>query len=310
MVKDLSGNNEIKKMKKEYFVDKDSIVREIWGKGDTILFIFTGASAEFALNKAVDWLYFTGKLPADPLGRLFSTVSYARKIVFSEKEAANRAIHSIAAIHTAVEKKRGARIPDWAYRDVLFMLIDYSIRAFEIMERELSRAEKQEVFYVFTRVGNRMGISGLPTTYEDWIGMRLQHLTQDLEPGPLIKDLYQQYREHLGPVRYRLLLEAQTLILPDKVKKMLNFRKVSLLNPVIGMYKQSRKIKLDKIVKALVLPSEYKKEISDLDAVPENVGSCPFNSPKENYPGSLESPGKKNTYSQKTRISSAEMDSG
>ncbi|MEJ7663471.1 MAG: hypothetical protein WKG07_29945 [Hymenobacter sp.] len=39
-----------------------------------VLFIFAGAAAEFALNKAVDWLYFTGRLPADPLGRLFSTV--------------------------------------------------------------------------------------------------------------------------------------------------------------------------------------------------------------------------------------------
>src|SRR5690349_24374121 len=68
----------------ELFVQQDSVVRKIWGKGDTILFIFAGAAAEFALNKAVDWLYFTGRLPADPLGRLFSTVSYARKIVFSE----------------------------------------------------------------------------------------------------------------------------------------------------------------------------------------------------------------------------------
>ena len=69
----------------QYFVDKDSVVREIWGKSDTILFIFSGAAAEFALNKAVDWLYYTGKLPADPLGRLFSTVTYARQIVFLEK---------------------------------------------------------------------------------------------------------------------------------------------------------------------------------------------------------------------------------
>lgn len=55
----------------KWFVNEGSIVREIWGKADTILFIFAGASAEFALNKSVDWLYFTGKLPADPLGRLF-----------------------------------------------------------------------------------------------------------------------------------------------------------------------------------------------------------------------------------------------
>lgn len=263
-------------MKKEYFVDKDSIVREIWGKGDTILFIFAGASAEFALNKAVDWLYFTGKLPADPLGRLFSTVSYARKIVFSEKEGAHRAIDSIAAIHTAVEEKRGARIPGWAYRDVLFMLIDYSIRSFEIMERELSRAEKQEVFYVFTRVGERMGIPYLPKTYEAWIGMRQQHLVQDLEYSNYSKDLYNQYRKHLGRVRYRLLLEAQTLVGPDKVKKMLSFRKVSFLIHVLGAYKLSRKVKLDRIIKALILPSEYKKDIDDLDAVPEKSISCPY----------------------------------
>ena len=44
----------------EFFVDKQSVVRKIWGKGDTVLFVFAGASAEFALNKAVDWLYFTG----------------------------------------------------------------------------------------------------------------------------------------------------------------------------------------------------------------------------------------------------------
>ena len=109
----------------QYFVCKNSIVREIWGKGDTILFIFAGASAEFALNKAVDWLYFTGRLPADPLGRLFSTVAYARKIVFSEQEDALQTINKMRAIHAGVEKARGAAIPDWAYRDVLFMLIDY-----------------------------------------------------------------------------------------------------------------------------------------------------------------------------------------
>src|ERR687890_6548 len=113
----------------DYFVPQQSIVREIWGKGDTILFIFAGASAEFALNKAVDWLYFTGRLPADPLARLFSTVNYARQIVFSKEDDALSSIDKITAIHAAVEAKREAKIPDWAYRDVLFMLIAYSIRS-------------------------------------------------------------------------------------------------------------------------------------------------------------------------------------
>jgi hypothetical protein len=86
----------------KYFVSKDSIVRRIWGNGDTILLIFAGASAEFALNKAVDWLYFTGRLPSDPLKRLFSTVAYARQIVFSEYDEAMQAIDKISAIHKGV----------------------------------------------------------------------------------------------------------------------------------------------------------------------------------------------------------------
>ena len=89
----------------QYFVEKKSVVRKIWGKSDTVLFIFAGAAAEFALNKAVDWLYFTGKLPSDPIGRLFSTVSYARRIVFAPMEEASKAIDTIKQIHTAVEKK-------------------------------------------------------------------------------------------------------------------------------------------------------------------------------------------------------------
>src|SRR6185295_3111079 len=107
----------VKNTSKVFFVETGSVVRSIWGKADTILFIFAGSAAEFALNKAVDWLYFTGNLPADPLGRLFSTVTYARQIVFSELHAANAAIDKITAIHSGVEKNRKATIPDWAYRD-------------------------------------------------------------------------------------------------------------------------------------------------------------------------------------------------
>src|SRR5438093_12579489 len=165
----------------EFFVDKNSVVREIWGKGDTILFIFAGASAEFAVNKAVDWLYFTGRLPADPLGRLFSTVAYARHIVFLEKEAACRAIDKIAAIHADVEATRRATIPAWAYRDVLFMLIYYSIVSFELLERQLTLEEKEEVFNVFYRVGSRMGLKELPGNYTAWLLMRSEHLKQDIQ---------------------------------------------------------------------------------------------------------------------------------
>ena len=249
----------------EYFVEKGSIAREIWGKGDTVLFIFAGASAEFALNKAVDWLYFTGKLPADPLGRLFSTVTYARKIVFSEKEAALKAIDKITAIHTAVEDNRKSKIPDWAYRDVLFMLIHYSIASFEVLERKLTLLEKEEVFDVFYRFGKRMNLEGLPANFNEWLIMRKDHLNKHLEKGIYTIDLYKQYKKHLGRFRYKLLLEGQILVAPPEVNNLLNLGKFSLLKTVLIPYKFSRKIKLDWFLKSIILPNKYKTEIKELD---------------------------------------------
>lgn len=250
----------------EFFVNPDSIVRNIWGKGDTILFIFAGASAEFALNKAVDWLYFTGKLPKDPLGRLFTTVSYARQIVFSEKEDALRAIDRITSIHKAVESERQSMIPDWAYRDVLFMLIDYSIRAFELLERKLTEEEKSEVFNVFYMVGSRMNLRGLPGNYGEWKRMREEHLNANLSYTPLTKDLYKQYRKHLGPVRYRVLKQAQVLVVPQKVNELLALGKIHWLVPVLVIYKLSRLINLEDTLRNSILPKEYLKEIRQLDA--------------------------------------------
>jgi len=252
----------------EYFVKENSIVREIWGKSDTILFIFAGASAEFALNKAVDWLYYTGRLPQDPLGRLFSTVGYARKIVFSEYDEAVNAIESMNSIHDRLESSRGRKIPDWAYRDVLFMLIDYSIRSYEILEKPLKLSEKREVFDVFYRLGNKMQIKNLPQNFEQFQFMRKNHLEQHLLYGDFSKDLYKQYRKHLGFFRYRLLMETQILITPKEVRKIMSLRGFSLLHPLILFYKITRNMKLDWILKSLILPSAYKKEIRSMDHSP------------------------------------------
>jgi hypothetical protein len=255
-------------MSREYFVDTHSVVRNIWGKSDTILFIFAGAAAEFALNKAVDWLYFTGRLPADPIARLFSTVSYAQAIVFSEKQSALNAIDAMASIHAKVEAHRASKIPDWAYHDVLFMLIDYSIRSYEVLERKMSSAEKDEVFQVFSRMGSRMGLSELPGTFEEWEKMRQMHLAQHLQHSRYTNDLFSQYRKHLGTMRYRILLEVQSLIVPQKVRDLLGFRKVSLLYPLLALYKMSKIIKADWLLKALILPAKYRKEIKALDHIP------------------------------------------
>jgi len=251
----------------KYFVEKDSIVRKIWGKSDTILFVFAGAAAEFALNKAVDWLYFTGKLPADPIGRLFSTVRYARSIVFSTSHEANDAIDTISSIHRGVEKSRGYSIPDWAYRDVLFMLIHYSIAAYELLETKLDASEKEEVYNVFYRVGSRMGLKELPGSYEEWLPVRDDHLENDLENSHYTFDLFKQYRKHLGKVRYRILIEAQKLIVPGIVRSYMGFGKFTWLAPAVPVYKLSRRLKLDNLVKNILLPREYREQIDALDVI-------------------------------------------
>jgi len=251
----------------EHFVEKESIVRKIWGKADTILFVFAGASAEFALNKAVDWLYFTGKLPLDPLGRLFSTVKYARQIVFSSKEDAYRAIDILKSIHTKVELKREASIPDWAYLDVLFMLIYYSIAAHELLERKLNDLEKEEVFTVFYRVGYRMGLKKLPPGYTEWLTIRKEYLEQDLQVSDYTYNLCHQYKKSLGFIRYTLLKEVQILMVPQEVIRLLRLRKFSLLKPFIPIYKFICKLKLDPLIKSMLLPSAYKAQIEALDTV-------------------------------------------
>lgn len=249
----------------KYFVEPHSIVRKIWGKSDTILFIFAGSAAEFALNKAVDWLYFTGRLPSDPLGRLFSTVQYSRRIVFSEQEEALHAIDTLKQIHQAVEEKRGATIPDWAYRDVLFMLIYYSIASYELLEKKLSEEEKEDVYQVFFRLGKRMELRELPETYKLWLPVREEHLQQDLQVSTYSTDLFNQYKKHLGIFRYKVLIEGQKLVIPERVHKLLSFGNVNWLKPVVPFYKLSRLVKLDRLIKHFLLPAAFQEQIKALD---------------------------------------------
>jgi hypothetical protein len=252
----------------QFFVEKNSVVRKIWGKSDTVLFIFAGASAEFALNKAVDWLYFTGTLPSDPLGRLFSTVRYARRIVFASMDEAHKAIDTLRQIHTALEQNRGSSIPEWAYRDVLFMLIHYSIASYELLEKKLSHEEKEEVYNLFYRVGARMGLKELPLTYIEWLPVRKAHLMEDLQKSEYTADLFKQYKKHLGAIRFEVLIEGQKLVVPDRVKELLHFSDFSLLTPIVPLYKISRLMKMDWLLKNILVPSDYKDQINELDIHP------------------------------------------
>ncbi|MCK8493062.1 DUF2236 domain-containing protein [Spirosoma sp. RP8] len=248
-----------------FFVQSDSIVRRIWGDADVILLVFAGSAAEFALNRAVDWLFFTGKLPADPIARLFSTVRYAQEIVFAPEQQARQAITRMGAIHGGVERKRGYQIPDWAYRDVLYMLIDYSMRAFETLHRPLTNPEREEVFRTFREVGAGMHVPDLPTTYADWQIDREAHLSRDLVYSEYTDKLFRRYREQLGGWRYDLLRQAQAVLVPEQVRSELKLPQKPWLGYSIGLYKVLNAFGLRSVTQQILLPTEYLDQIRSLD---------------------------------------------
>lgn len=249
------------------FVDQGSIVRRIWGDGDMVLLVFGGSAAEFALNRAVDWLFFTGKLPADPIGRLFSTAGYSQQIVFADTATAERTFARIRSVHQAVEHQRGQQIPDWAHRDVLYMLIDYSERAHEMLARPLRADEQRELYDVFRRVGEGLGIPALPPAYAEWRADRERHLHRDLVRGEGTDALYAQYRKHLGPWRYHLLLRIQALLTPRHVRGLLGLGRAEWLRPLLRLYPALVRAGLRSLIQRLLMPTAYLAAARGLDHV-------------------------------------------
>ena len=95
--------------------------------------------------------------------------------------------------------------------------------------------------------------------------VRAHDLEHDLEKSNYTTDLYNQFKKHLGSFRYRVLIEGQIMVVPEKVRQLLHFRKLSFLLPILPFYKISRVFKLDGLIKSLILPLQYKKEIKELD---------------------------------------------
>ena len=246
------------------FVARGSVVRRIWGDPEMILLVFAGSAAEFALNRAVDWLFFTGKIPNDPIGRLFSTVRYAQEIVFSDEAGAARTLARINAAHASVERARGRAIPDWAYRDVLHMLVDYSERSHRLLERALTTPEREELYTVFRRVGEGLNIKALPADYERWHRDRRSHLERDLTFSRHTKLLYERYRRHLGWWRYEVLLRVQGLLVPERVRRLLRLRRDAVLSAVAGGYPLVGALGLRPLVRRLLIQPRYWDQVERL----------------------------------------------
>jgi uncharacterized protein (DUF2236 family) len=248
-----------------------AITRRIWGQPDALLLIFGGAAAEFAVNRAVDWLFFTGALPRDPIGRLFRTVHYAQMIAFAESAAAHRILEQIRRIHATVENARGRPIPSWAHRAVLYMLIDYSERAATLLDSPLAAVVQEDLYADFRRIGEGLGIAELPPNYTAWRTDRAHRLTTDLAWAPSTAVLCDAYHRHLGPWRYRLLRRLQAVLVPTIVRRLLCLPPPPAGAHLITLFRVFRSLGLGPAVMRFVIPPRYWNDLEALEQSPRSL---------------------------------------
>ena len=202
-------------------VAQQTTAQRIWSNPTGMLLVFAGASAEFAVHPNLDWLFFTGKLPSDPIARFLSTINTLAELLDLPPNARGQAARELRAVHTRLEESRGIKIPDVGYRDVLCMNSYYSIVGVPFTgARPLSRQEADEVVTELSSFGHEMGIPNLPTSFEELCQMRQARFAA-YQPTRYTQHLLYAYRRSLGRVNYRLLLSLYPLLLEPELLRLL-----------------------------------------------------------------------------------------
>jgi hypothetical protein len=226
---------------------------------------FAGGSAEFAAIKAVDWLFYTNKLPSSPIERFFETMEFAQRVFFGNHTKSAMAIQSINNIHSGVERSRGREIPQWAYKDVLFIILHYGEKAHEIVYGSLSEQERMSYFEAVMALGQSMHLQDLPQTYEQYQQQREHHLQNDYEFSSLSQQLMNGYRKALGPVRYWLLRLVQACIVPKEIAQVLGFTPNPVIKALLRLYRYlpggGNKLRL---LQPVILPKQYTAQLRNL----------------------------------------------
>lgn len=256
----------------ESFLDTSKIVspvaRRIWGNPDTVLLFFAGGSAEFAAIKAVDWLFYTNKLPSSPIGRFFETMAFAQSVFLRNDTKSEKAVNAINHIHRGVEKSRGKVIPQWAYKDVLFLILHYGEQAHEIVFGPLTYQERHSYFEAVMALGYSMHLQDLPQTYAQYQEQRKYHLINDYEFTPLTRQLMDAYRKSLGPVRYYLLTLVQACLVPQEIGEVLNLKPNPVIKCLLRLYHYlpggGNKLRW---IQRIILPPQYAGQLRKLSVI-------------------------------------------
>jgi hypothetical protein len=192
-------------------------------------------------------------------------VRYAQDLVFADEPTRRRTIAMVNAAHHGVEKKRGGKIPAWAYRDVLYMLVDYTERAHDVLVRPASRAEREVTYGYFRAAAQGLEIESVPGTYADYLADREAHMHANLVYSPHTDALYRAYRRHLGPWRYEVLRTIQAAIVPERVRALLGLRERPLVRPALRGYALLERLNLRARVQAMVVPERYVAKVRAMD---------------------------------------------
>ncbi len=249
------------------------IVRRIWSDPNLVLLIFAASAMEFAMQKEVHWLFYTGKLPANPIGRLIDTVSYAQKILLASQNQAQSAIKGINTIHKNVERRRGYVIDNESYKSVLYMLIAYTELSYELVYTRLSTAEKRAIFEAFVKIGNLMHINRLPISYEGYLADRANNLTEKYAFGFYAKGLLAAFQRHLGSWRYYLLCCISVKTLPPALQLQLPARFLPKM-PIFGLVRLLMRSPVLKNYLFWALPNPHRQAFKVLPF--GKLKRCPF----------------------------------
>ena len=206
--------------------------RRVWSDPTSMLLVFVGASAEFPLNPSVDWLFYTGRLPSDPIARFLSTIDYLRRLITADDETRIAQAIMLKKLHKDLEDKRGLEIQAMSYRDVLCMDTMYSIRSVPLVTgKELTVAEKDSVVRDLSSVGRLMEIPNLPWTYDQLCEQRKERMESWVTNDYTLR-LLESYRRALGPMTYELLISAYPMLVEPELLERLGLGKRILSAPM------------------------------------------------------------------------------
>ena len=222
------------------------ITRAIWGDPENVVLVYAGAAAEFALHPENHWLFYTGKLPSDPLGRFRDTLQYQQKLFFMPKERVPLVARHIKDMHRQVEAKRSgeegpSRISDKAYLQVFSMLIEYGILGFEYLNRRtMTRVEKEDYFNDIRSIARMMEIADFPPDYHHYLTQRTQMVVRELQFNSYTWELMKAYWKNLGPFRYWCLLQFQARFIDPILAQRLGLKAGRFFGWIYKLYPRVR----------------------------------------------------------------------